>query len=96
MPKYINLILISLLSINTFAQNAIIKEAQNYIIEDFQELIFISIKKQELYHIKNNNIINKYIISSSKYGVGNQEGSNKIDYRPNLSLDRRQAGNITS
>lgn len=77
MLKYINLILISLLSINTFAQNAIIKEAQNYIIEDFQELIFISIKKQKLYHIKNNNIINKYIISSSKYGVGNQEGSNK-------------------
>lgn len=77
MLKYINLILISILSINTFAQNAIIREAQNYIIEDFQELIFISIKKQELYHIKNNNIINKYIISSSKYGVGNQEGSNK-------------------
>ena len=77
MPKYINLILISILSISTFAQNAVIKEAKNYIVEDFQELIFISIKKQELYHIKNNNIINKYIISSSKYGVGNQEGSNK-------------------
>ena len=77
MLKYFNLILISFISISTFAQDAIIKKAESYLAEDFQELVFISIKKQKLYHIKNNNIVNKYIISSSKYGVGNQEGSNK-------------------
>ena len=77
MFKYFNLILISFISINTFAQDAIIKKAESYLAEDFQELVFISIKKQKLYHIKNNKIVNKYIISSSKYGVGNQEGSNK-------------------
>ena len=77
MFKYFNLILISFISISTFAQDAIIKKAKSYLAEDFQELVFISIKKQKLYHIKNNKIVNKYIISSSKYGVGNQEGSNK-------------------
>ena len=77
MFKYFNLILISFISISTFAQDAIIKKAESYLTEDFQELVFISIKKQKLYHIKNNKIVNKYIISSSKYGVGNQEGSNK-------------------
>ena len=77
MFKYFNLILISFISISTFAQDAIIKKAESYLAEDFQELVFISIKKQKLYHIKNNKIVNKYIISSSKYGVGNQEGSNK-------------------
>ena len=77
MFKYFNLILISFISISTFAQDAIIKKAESYLVEDFQELVFISIKKQKLYHIKNNKIVNKYIISSSKYGVGNQEGSNK-------------------
>ena len=77
MFKYFNLILVSFISISTFAQDAIIKKAESYLAEDFQELVFISIKKQKLYHIKNNKIVNKYIISSSKYGVGNQEGSNK-------------------
>ena len=77
MFKYFNLILISFISISTFAQDPIIKKAESYLVEDFQELVFISIKKQKLYHIKNNKIVNKYIISSSKYGVGNQEGSNK-------------------
>ena len=77
MFKYFNLILISFISISTFAQDPIIKKAESYLGEDFQELVFISIKKQKLYHIKNNKIVNKYIISSSKYGVGNQEGSNK-------------------
>ena len=77
MFKYFNLILVSFISISTFAQDAIIKKAESYLGEDFQELVFISIKKQKLYHIKNNKIVNKYIISSSKYGVGNQEGSNK-------------------
>tara|TARA_B100000214_G_scaffold145541_2_gene104063 strand:+ start:371 stop:952 length:582 start_codon:yes stop_codon:yes gene_type:complete len=77
MFKYFNLIIISFINISLFAEDTIIKEAESYLVKDFQELVFISIKKQRLYHIKNNKIINKYIISSSKYGVGNKEGSNK-------------------
>ena len=42
-----------------------------------KELIFVSIKKQILYYIKNNKIISEFTISSSAYGTGNKEGSNK-------------------
>jgi len=42
-----------------------------------KEIIFVSIKKQKLYHIKNNKIISEFIISSSAYGTGNKAGSNK-------------------
>ena len=45
------------------------------------EIIFISIEKQTLYHIKrkktNEKIYDSYSISSSEYGVGNAYGSNK-------------------
>ena len=41
------------------------------------EIIFVSIKKQRLYHIKNDTIIKEYIISSSAYGIGSEAGSNK-------------------
>ena len=41
------------------------------------EIIFVSIKKQRLYHIKNDAIIKEYIISSSAYGIGSEAGSNK-------------------
>ncbi|MEC7646647.1 MAG: L,D-transpeptidase [Bacteroidota bacterium] len=62
---------------SAFAQNIIIKEVENYISEDIQEILFISIKNQKLYHIKNQKIITQYIISSSKYGTGNKQNSNK-------------------
>jgi len=42
-----------------------------------KEIIFVSIEKQKLYHIKNNKIISEFIISSSAYGTGNKSGSNK-------------------
>ncbi len=77
MIRFLNLILISILSISSLAQENLIETAKSYIIEDFKELIFISIKKQKLYHIKNEKIINTFIISSSEYGTGNKEGSNK-------------------
>ncbi len=45
------------------------------------EIIFVSIEKQTLYHIKREKsiekIFNSYTISSSEYGVGNNYGSNK-------------------
>ena len=77
MIRYFNIILILLLSLTSFAQNNIIRNTKDYISEDFTELLFISIENQKMYHIKNNNIISEYIISSSVYGVGNKAGSNK-------------------
>tara|TARA_B100001093_G_C26860613_1_gene1030049 strand:- start:26093 stop:26674 length:582 start_codon:yes stop_codon:yes gene_type:complete len=49
----------------------------NNIKTDFDEILFISIDNQKMYHFKKRKIISTYIISSSKYGVGNQSGSNK-------------------
>lgn len=39
--------------------------------------IVISISKQKLYLYKNNILLNEYPVSTSKFGIGNQEGSNK-------------------
>ena len=77
MLRYFFIILILLLNTNTSAQNKIIDKARNYITLDFDEILFISIKNQKLYHIKNEKIISKFSISSSKYGTGSKNGSNK-------------------
>ena len=77
MLRYFNVILILLLSLTSFAQKNITEKAKNYIPEEFEELLFISIQNQKLYHIKNEKIINTFIISSSEYGVGSKAGSNK-------------------
>jgi lipoprotein-anchoring transpeptidase ErfK/SrfK len=65
------------LNTTTSAQNNIIETARNYITIDFDEILFISIKNQRLYHIKNKKIISKFSVSSSKYGTGSKNGSNK-------------------
>ena len=67
MLRYFNIILILLLNITTSAQNNIIEKAKQYMSEDFNELLFVSIAKQKLYHIKNEKIITSFIISSSGY-----------------------------
>ena len=77
MLRYFNIILILLISIYTYSQNKIIKKVEGYVSKDYDELLFISIANQELYHIKNKKIINTFTISSSKYGTGNKNGSNK-------------------
>ncbi len=77
MLKYFHVIIIILISITSFAQENIIAKAKNYISKDYTELLFISIENQKLYHIKNDKIVNIFIISSSKYGTGNKEESNK-------------------
>ncbi len=77
MLRHFNFILISLLSLTAFAQNNILKEVENYISTSFSELLFVSIENQKMYHIKNNEIIDMFIISSSAYGTGNKAGSNK-------------------
>ena len=77
MLKHFNFILISLFSLSGFTQNNTILTANNYISKEYNELLFISVKDQKMYHIKNNELINEFIISSSAYGTGNKAGSNK-------------------
>ena len=77
MFRSLNFILISLLSWNSFAQQPIV-QAKAYVgTQTFEEILFVSIKEQKLYHIKNDKIINEYVISSSAYGIGSEAGSNK-------------------
>ena len=42
-----------------------------------QFAIVVSVSKQELYLAKDERVIRQYSVSTSKYGVGNSEGSNK-------------------
>jgi len=74
--KIILIILVNITSLST-AQNKIIRQVENYISSEINTLLFISIKNQKLYHIKNKIIVNTFIISSSKYGTGSENGSNK-------------------
>jgi len=77
MLRYCNFILILLFYNTSFSQENIIQKANNYISIDYSELLFVSIKNQEMYHIKEGAIVKKYIISSSEYGTGSEAGSNK-------------------
>ncbi|MAO33700.1 MAG: hypothetical protein CMD03_02980, partial [Flavobacteriales bacterium] len=79
MLKFTNIILILFFNLSNGKnpQENIIEIASDYIASDFNELIFVSIEKQKLYHIKSNKIIKTFIISSSKYGTGSKENSNK-------------------
>ena len=49
--------------------------AIKYKLHDINEVLYVSIKRQKLYHIKGDQIINEYLISSSKKGIGNSERS---------------------
>ena len=80
MFRTLNLILVSLVSLNTTAQNSIIERVNNYLDSKntfTDEVIYVSIKQQKLYHIQHDSIIKEYIISSSAYGIGSASGSNK-------------------
>jgi lipoprotein-anchoring transpeptidase ErfK/SrfK len=80
MFRTFNLILVSLISLNTTGQNSIIERVNNYLDSKntlTDEVIYVSTKQQKLYHIKNDSIIKEYIISSSTYGIGSASGSNK-------------------
>tara|TARA_Y100000588_G_C13996610_1_gene813787 strand:+ start:267 stop:848 length:582 start_codon:yes stop_codon:yes gene_type:complete len=77
MQKHFNIILILLLNLTCFSEEKITETAKNYLKKDFEELLFISIKDQKLYHLKNEIIINTFVISSSEYGEGSEQGSNK-------------------
>ena len=79
MDRRIIFICLTLFCFNLNAQKDIIATVNNYMSKHtkFNTLLFISINDQKLYHISSQKIINTYIISSSKYGRGNKEGSNK-------------------
>ena len=80
MQRILNIILVSLISLSTTSQNSIIERVNNYLASRntlSEEVIYISIKQQKLYHIQNNTIIKEYVISSSAYGIGSKAGSNK-------------------
>ena len=79
MLRNFNIILIVLINITTLAsaQNKILQQVENYIYTEPSTVLFISIENQELYYIRNKTVVNTFIISSSKYGTGNENGSNK-------------------
>ena len=70
-------ILLSLLNNPTQLINSQVKSYLDKRETDFDEILFVSIDNQKMYHFKKQKIISTYKISSSKYGVGNQSGSNK-------------------
>ena len=70
-------ILLSLLNNPNLIINNQVKSYLDKLETDFDEILFVSIDNQKMYHFKKQKIISTYVISSSKYGVGNQNGSNK-------------------
>ena len=73
------LIIILNISFNLSAQENIISLVKGYMKDksNYNEILFVSIEEQNLYHIKSDTIFKTYRISSSKRGKGNKEGSNK-------------------
>ena len=64
-----------------FGQKQLIETARDYIDakynKSFDEVLFVNITEQKMYHIKEGGIVKTYVISSSSYGAGNKAGSNK-------------------
>jgi lipoprotein-anchoring transpeptidase ErfK/SrfK len=77
MFRAFNFILISILSWSAVAQQPIAQAKAYLSNQAFEEILFVSIKEQKLYHIKDDKIVKEYVISSSAYGTGNKAGSNK-------------------
>ena len=75
--KALKILFFVLLSSALFGQNPI--DIANKYLHNIEchELLFVSIKKQKMYHLQNDSIIKEYIISSSAYGIGSKAGSNK-------------------
>jgi len=64
-----------------FGQQQIIEKARDYIEtkcnKNFKEVLYVNITEQKLYHIKENEIVKTFVISSSEYGTGSEVRSNK-------------------
>ena len=106
MFRILNLTLISFISFSAFGQNSIIERVNNYLDSKnafANEVLYVSIKQQKLYHIQNDSIIKEYIISSSAYGIGSKAGSNKTPiglhnikekYGDNTPINGRMTGRV--
>ena len=68
-----------LICLNSYSQTEIITKIDNYLNKNvkYDNLLFVSIENQKMYRIQSKDIIETYDISTSKYGIGNQMGSNK-------------------
>ena len=77
MMKKIIFILVNILFMNISAQENIISQINDYSNIYINEILFVSVTNQKMYHIKNNTIIDEYIISTSEFGIGSKAGSNK-------------------
>ena len=77
--KKILLLSFFLLTNTIHAQEKKFKIVSDYMINqpEFEEIIYVSINEQKLFHMTSDKIIQSYDISSSKYGIGNKQGSNK-------------------
>ena len=71
--------LIIMLSINSYGQTDMLKKVNRYMHEkeDYSKILFVSVDQQKMFKIESGKISDSYKISTSKYGVGNQKGSNK-------------------
>ena len=61
------------------ADESIIDRVNNYCEEKkgktYDEILFVSVKEQKMYHIVENTIVKEYLVSTAKKGVGNQKNS---------------------
>tara|TARA_B100002052_G_scaffold294918_1_gene320511 strand:+ start:67 stop:630 length:564 start_codon:yes stop_codon:yes gene_type:complete len=62
------------------ANENIIDIVNNYCEEKkgkiYNEILYISVKEQKMYHIVKNTIVKEYLVSTAKKGIGNQKNSN--------------------
>ncbi len=81
MIKRIFLITFLFFALACFGQEQMIEIAKNYIEnkcdKSFDEVLLVSVKDQKMYHIKQGEVLSEYVISSSVYGEGSKDGSNK-------------------
>ncbi|MGY8931948.1 MAG: L,D-transpeptidase family protein [Flavobacteriales bacterium] len=73
------ILLFLLISSSLKAQTNIMTTINNYMIDHstYDELLYVSITDQKLYHVLSQEIIKTYNISSSRYGQGNTANSKK-------------------
>ena len=61
------------------ADESIIDRVNNYCEvkkgKTYDEILFVSVKEQMMYHIVENTIVKEYLVSTAKKGVGNQKNS---------------------
>ncbi|MGC6490681.1 MAG: L,D-transpeptidase family protein [Flavobacteriales bacterium] len=74
-------IILTFLLLSFSNNDAVIEIVDNYCRnvkgETYDEILYVSVKNQMLYHIKKNKVVNQYPVSTAKKGVGNLIGSEK-------------------